>query len=141
MNRICSLAICAVSLLFLNCGPAEYLNSVTIKASQAVLEAKHVQAERLAPFEYWSAVEYLQMAKEKAAYADYQHALSYGKKSNEMAHEAIRLSHVRAAGQGVKINCLDKRFLSPMKNDPNIIPLAAAVLLKAHSPMLLTGEH
>ena len=48
------------------CGPIGYHYSVSLKAAQALAEAKAANAEKLAPYEYWSAVTYLKMAREKA---------------------------------------------------------------------------
>lgn len=80
----------------LGCGPVDYLNTVARKATRAVAEARAAGAEKLSPYEYWSAVEYLQMAREKAAYADYQVANGYGDKALKMATEARRLAAEKA---------------------------------------------
>jgi hypothetical protein len=74
------------------CGPIDYINTVTIKASRAVAEARTANAEKLSPYEWWSAVEYLQMAREKAAYAEYQISINYGETSEKMAKEAKKIS-------------------------------------------------
>ena len=72
-------------LLLAACGPIDYLNTVTLKATRAVADAKAANAEKLAPYEYWSALTYLQMAREKVGYADFEDAVTYGEKSEEMA--------------------------------------------------------
>lgn len=84
-----------------SCGPIEYINQVTVKASRAVAEARAADAEELSPYEYWSAVTYLQMAKETVAYADFEMAIEYGDKAEEMARDARKLaSQKREAGVG-----------------------------------------
>ena len=83
------------SALFFACGPVEYINRVTMKASRALAEARAADAEKLFPYEYWTAVEYLNMAREKAAYAYYEVAISYGERSEQAAHEANRLANER----------------------------------------------
>jgi hypothetical protein len=93
------LAIGALALVA--CGPVDFLSTVAIKATRAVAEAKAANAEKLAPYEYWSAVEYLHMAKEKAAYADYEIAIGYGDKAEQMGKEARRIASTKAqAGPG-----------------------------------------
>ena len=77
------------------CGPGLYIYTVTAQASRAVEEAKAVQAEERAPYEYWSAVQFLQMAREKAGDADYQIAIRYGRKAVTMSKDARRLSMER----------------------------------------------
>ena len=77
---------------FSSCGPIDYVFTVGIDARRAVANAKAADAENLSPYEYWSAVEYLYMAKEKAAYAEYEMANAYGAKANEMAQDALRLA-------------------------------------------------
>jgi hypothetical protein len=86
------LCVAALAAGLSACGPIDYLNTVTRKATRAVAEAKTADAERLAPYEYWSAVEYLHMAREKAAYADYQIAIDYGERSEKMGKEARRIA-------------------------------------------------
>ncbi len=86
-----------VALVLLGCGPIDYLNTVTRKATRALAEARAAGGEQRAPYEYWSAVEYLHMAKEKAAYADYQIAIRYGEKAETMATDARRLAAERRA--------------------------------------------
>jgi hypothetical protein len=93
--RLLCLAILGTVLL-LACGPVDYLSTVTLKATRALAEARTANAERLAPYEYWSAVEYLRMAKEMAAYADYLVANKYGEEAAKMATDARRLAAEKA---------------------------------------------
>jgi hypothetical protein len=72
----------------LGCGPVEYLNQVTRRASRAMAAAKEVDAEKLAPYEYYSSTSYLQKARELAGYARYQLAIEYGRKAEEEALKA-----------------------------------------------------
>jgi len=74
------------------CGPIGYHYSVSLKAAQALAEAKAANAEKLAPYEYWSAVTYLKMAREKASYADYQNAWDYGERCEAAAQKAKKLA-------------------------------------------------
>src|SRR5450432_4281466 len=68
------------------CGPIEYINQVGVKAAGAVSAAKLAQADRYAPYEYTAAEENLHKAREEAAYAEYEDAIEYGRKAEEMAN-------------------------------------------------------
>jgi len=72
------------------CGPVEYMGQVGIKTSKEFSAAGEVKAEKHAPYEYWSARCYLERAREKAGYGDYQDAVRYGRKSEKMSQEAQR---------------------------------------------------
>lgn len=86
-------------------GPISYLSTVTVDAQRYVAEAKTAEAEQYAPYEYWSAVTYLKMARQKAGYADYQVALKYGELAIAHAKKARRKSDdVRRAGPSSPIN-------------------------------------
>ncbi|MBN2717847.1 MAG: DUF4398 domain-containing protein [Deltaproteobacteria bacterium] len=45
-----------------------------------------------APFEYYSALEYLSKAREEVGYSDYQAALEYARQAREYARKATELS-------------------------------------------------
>jgi hypothetical protein len=67
------------------CGPIEYINQVSVKAAGAVSAAKLAQADRYAPYEFTAAEEYLHKAREEASYAEYEDAIEFGRKSEELA--------------------------------------------------------
>lgn len=77
------------------CGPVSYIYTVTNKASRALAEAKAAKAKKLAPYEYWSAVTYLHMAREKAGEADFQLAVDYGRRAVKMSRDAARVARTR----------------------------------------------
>jgi hypothetical protein len=74
------------------CGPVEYIGQVTRRASSEVAAAKTAGADRYAPYEYTAAVEYLHKAREEAGYADFQAAIRFGKKAEELAKRASELA-------------------------------------------------
>lgn len=74
----------------------EYLGQVRNKAARAVAEAKQAGAERSAPYEYTSAVEYLNKAREEAGQAEYQIAVEYGRRSEDFAHRARAIAEQAA---------------------------------------------
>ena len=74
------------------CGPIEYITIVTFEASRAVAAAKGVHADRLAPYEYTAAVEYLHKARELGGYSRYHQSVEFGRKSRDFGHQAFELS-------------------------------------------------
>lgn len=89
--RAGALAVGALVLLATSltsgCGPIEYINQVGVKAAGAVSAAKLAQADRYAPYEYTAAEEYLHKAREEAAYAEYEDAIEFGRKAEELANK------------------------------------------------------
>jgi hypothetical protein len=79
------------------CGPIEYLNQVSRRATTAVEQARAGQAEQHAPYEYYAAREYLHKAREEAGYADFEAAIEYGRKAEELARKASKLARERSA--------------------------------------------
>ena len=80
------------SIASLGCGPVEYISQVGNKAASAVSAAKLAQADRYAPYEYTAAEEYLHKAREEAAYAEYEDAIEYGRKAEELADKGRAIS-------------------------------------------------
>ena len=70
------------------CGPIEYLSQVTGKATKAVAAAKQAGAETRAPYEYTAAEAYLVKAREEAGFAQYEQAIAYGRRAEELALRA-----------------------------------------------------
>jgi hypothetical protein len=81
----------------LGCGPVEYINQVGNKAASAVSAAKLASADRYAPYEYTAAEEYLHKAREEAGHAEYQDAIEYGRKAEELANRARAITVERMA--------------------------------------------
>ena len=77
------------------CGPIEFVSQVTIRAERAVNDAKLMHADRWAPYEYFGASAYLEQAKFRAGYGDFQTSYRYGKKAEKMAKDAARLTKIR----------------------------------------------
>src|SRR5450432_3894328 len=80
-------SVVALTVTMSGCGPIEYINQVGVKAAGAVSAAKLAQADRYAPYEYTAAEEYLHKAREEAAYAEYEDAIEFGRKAEEMANK------------------------------------------------------
>ena len=80
-------ALLSLATSITGCGPIEYINQVGIKAAGAVSAAKLAQADRYAPYEYTAAEEYLHKAREEASYAEYEDAIEFGRKAEELANK------------------------------------------------------
>lgn len=74
------------------CGPIEYVTTVTMQASRAVKQARHAQAERLAPYEYTIAVESLHEARVLAGHSRWQQSVAFGKTAIDYGHKAESLA-------------------------------------------------
>jgi hypothetical protein len=70
------------------CGPIEYVNQVTRSASSAVSAARAANAEKLSPYWWTRAVEYLHQARVLAAHSHFQTANRFGRLSTEAAVKA-----------------------------------------------------
>ena len=81
------LAAAASSALAMGCGPIEYASEVH-HASDAVDTARAAHAEQNAPYWWTRATQYLQKAREVAAYADFQGANRFSRLATEAADKA-----------------------------------------------------
>lgn len=82
------------------CGHVEYVIQLDTRVPRAISQAKRHGAERLAPYEYTAALEYLREAREQAARASYQRALEFGLKAEEMAVRADALAREKGQAEG-----------------------------------------
>src|SRR3954470_14480770 len=99
LRGVPTVAVLAVAPL-LGCGPVEYISQVGNKAASAVSSAKLAQADRYAPYEYTAAEEYLHKAREEAGYAEYQDAIEFGRKAEELANRARAIAVAKLSQSG-----------------------------------------
>jgi hypothetical protein len=78
----------AFVLLLASCGPVAYIGQVTLKADDAVEAARVSEADKYSPYWWTRATQYLYMAREVAAHADYQGANHFGRLATEAAEKA-----------------------------------------------------
>ncbi|MEO8840553.1 MAG: hypothetical protein ABI591_14805 [Kofleriaceae bacterium] len=78
----------ALVMLLASCGPVAYIGQVTIKADDAVAAARVSEADKYSPYWWTRATQYLYMAREVAAHADYQGANHFGRLATEAAEKA-----------------------------------------------------
>jgi hypothetical protein len=100
---VAAVGLAASTAFVSGCGPIEYINQVGVKAAGAVSAAKLAQADRYAPYEYTAAEEYLHKAREEAAYAEYEDAIEYGHRAEDLADKgrAIAVAKLsQSAGGG-----------------------------------------
>ena len=86
MPAMRSLALC---LVLAACGPIAYVQGVTQDASNAVERARAAQADKFAPYWWTRATQYLHMAREVAAHADFQGANRFGRLATQAANNAV----------------------------------------------------
>jgi hypothetical protein len=96
------LVVAPLAATSIACGPVEYINQVSVKAAGAVSAAKLAQADRYAPYEFTAAEEYLHKAREEAGYAEYQNAIEFGRKAEELANtgRAIAVAKLSQSAAG-----------------------------------------
>lgn len=71
------------------CGPVQSTALIS-EAEVAVEKAATVKADSYAPYEYYSAREYLYKAKEEWGFADFEAAMDYATLSKKFAEEALK---------------------------------------------------
>jgi Domain of unknown function (DUF4398) len=82
------------------CGPIEYINQVGMKAAGAVSAAKLAQADRYAPYEFTAAEEYLHKAREEAGYAEYEDAIEFGRRAEDLANKGRAIAVAKLSQSG-----------------------------------------
>jgi hypothetical protein len=86
-GRRLALLAAALGAALAGCGPIVYVSQVH-DASDAIDTARAAQAEKYAPYWWTRATQYLQKAREIAAYADFQGANRFGLLATEAAEKA-----------------------------------------------------
>ena len=84
-------------VLCVACGPVAYVNQVTRGAQSALDEAKAANADKYSPYWWTRATQYLHMAREVAAHADFQGANRFGRLASEAARQAKAEAEAAAA--------------------------------------------
>lgn len=69
------------------CGPTKS-TALIMDADVQLQAAKTADAEKLAPFEYTAAAEYLHKAREEQGYSDFEVSIDFGEKAVKFATEA-----------------------------------------------------
>jgi len=92
------------SSVLLGCGPVQYIGLVSMRASNALVQADLVDAEHAAPYEYTMAREYYRKAREEAGESSFENAAEYGRRCEAMAdlarEKAQASGHAAASAPG-----------------------------------------
>ena len=104
MRRVLALGLVVVAA---GCGPIAYVHGVTYNAEGAIASARAAQADKYSPYYWTRATQYLHMAREVAAHADFQGANRFGR----LATEAAKLAEQEASDPG-------RRPVNPMEGTP-----------------------
>lgn len=86
----------SVSLPF-GCGPIEYIANTPLEAAGAVAEAKHMKADKFAPYEMTAAQEYLHKSRELAGYARFHDSVGFAQKATKNARDARTITTEKVA--------------------------------------------
>ena len=78
----------AIALVLAACGPVAYIGQVTLRADDEVEQARAVDAAKYSPYYWTRATEFLRMAREVAAHADFQGANKFGRLAEDAAVKA-----------------------------------------------------
>lgn len=93
-------AVLAALLGGLGCGPIEYLSQVSGRATQTLTRARREGAATYAPYEFTAAEAYLVKAREEAGRSQYQAALEYGRRAEDLAGRALAIARDTGARKG-----------------------------------------
>jgi hypothetical protein len=116
MRYVCSVRWLLVFVV--GCGPIVYVNQVTNHAAGLVDQARHADAEHKSPYWFTRATQYLHLAHEDAARADFQGANHFGRLSAEAAQHALDDANTTAAAKPEPAVAPAPPALSPAKDAP-----------------------
>ena len=101
--RLLALSVLPWLLLASACGPITYVHRVTFGATGDVAEARTLNAEQMAPYEFTAASQYLRRSKELAGYARFHDANNFAKKAQKMAASAKTVAQKRTKNRALPI--------------------------------------
>ena len=103
VSRLLALGVLPWLFLAPACGPITYVSRVTFGATGDVAEAKTLNAEQMAPYEYTAATQYLRRAKELAGYARFHDANKFAAEARHQASDAKKVAQRRSKGNELPI--------------------------------------
>ena len=115
-------------LALAGCGPVASSSAVT-DAAEAIKQAEQVNAHRFAAFSYWSAVNYLEKAKQVEGYSEFGPATDFAVLSMEIA-----LRSIEETKEFHHQEKLRRERLKKSGKRPGTAPNAAAPAPKAVAP-------
>ena len=118
-------------VLVVGCGPVAYVQQVSMSADTALEQAREAGAEKYSPYWWTRATQYLHMAREVAAHADYQGANRFGRLATDAAEHAKQEAEIGKQDPSklpyrnvapVAPAKDDKPTLAPAKDEPKVAP-------------------
>jgi sRNA-binding protein len=106
-----------VLVLAIGCGPITYIGAVPRGAVDSIEAARAAQADKYAPYWWTRATQYLHMAREDAARADFQGANRFGRLAEEAADKATAEAIVAAKDPSKRPIVLPTKPIAPAKED------------------------
>jgi sRNA-binding protein len=103
--------------LLAGCGPVAYVSQVTFDADNAVAAARASNAAKYSPYWWTRATQYLHMAREVAAHADFQGANHFGRLATEAAVNARAEAEQAAKAGPVPAKVDTGSDVAPAKDD------------------------
>lgn len=104
--------------LLSGCGPVAYISQVTFDADNAVAAARASNAAKYSPYWWTRATQYLHMAREVAAHADFQGANRFGRLATEAAVNARAEAEQAAKAGPVPAKIETGSGVAPAKETP-----------------------
>lgn len=95
VSRLLALSALPWLLLAPACGPITYVHRVTFGATGDVAEARILNGEQMAPYEFTAASQYLRRSKELAGYARFHDANNFAKRAQTEAADAKKVAQRR----------------------------------------------
>lgn len=117
MNRHLIFRVCGVLVAagLVACGPIQFVSQVTIRAEKSVSTAKLHKAHIYAKYEYYGAEAFLEQAKHRAGFGDFQTAYRYGVKAENLANKAVKLTKLRREEESDVGDKTDKARTAPSR--------------------------
>lgn len=84
---VASVVVAALAMAWVGCGPVESLVVIN-QASLNIEAAQRYDAERFAPYEYYSATERMHKAREEMNYSDFEVAIDLALEAKKFAEQA-----------------------------------------------------
>jgi hypothetical protein len=109
--------------LLAGCGPFAYVNQVPTDAARKVEAARKLEAAKYSPYWWTRATQYLHMAREVAAHADYQGANRFGRLASEAAQKAADEAEIAAKDPSKRpVNPTKELAPAKDKDKPDVAP-------------------
>jgi hypothetical protein len=121
-------------VVLVGCGPITYVRTVTRSASDSIEAARAANADKLAPYWWTRATQYLRMAHVEAARADFQGANRFGRLAGEAADKATEEALVVAKDPSKGPLQTSPKRIAPAKPDDDDAPVPKRIAPAKDTP-------